>query len=247
MRGAPGLRPARRITAVLTTLVAVSWASARAETIYYQTTQDGSIRLTNAPGSPGYHTYMTTGRYTQSGPSFSGVRYADDIRRAARRFDVDPELVRAVIATESNFDPRAVSPKGARGLMQLMPATAARFGVKNSFDPHQNILGGVQYLRYLLDLFGGDLVLALAAYNAGEGLVQDLGRVPNFQETRNYVDRILTQYGRGGSRAGRAAPNGTVSLTPTASARSTRIYRTVTNDGVLVFTDSPTSGRPVRD
>ena len=101
----------------------------------------------------------------------------------------------AVIDVESNFNPDALSRKGAQGLMQLMPATAERFGVSNAFNPAQNIDGGTRYLRYLLDLFGGDKRLALAAYNAGENKVLAVKGVPPYRETRNYVAKVLRRFG----------------------------------------------------
>src|SRR5437588_5183406 len=107
---------------------------------------------------------------------------------------VDPALVRAVIKTESNFNRWAVSNKGARGLMQLIPATGARYGVRDFFDPQQNVEGGVQYLKFLLEKFNGNLDLSLAAYNAGENLVQRLGRVPPISETTNYVRKVRANY-----------------------------------------------------
>lgn len=114
----------------------------------------------------------------------------------ARRHGVDPLLVHSVISVESNYDHYAVSPKGAEGLMQLIPATARRFGVGNSFDPMQNLSGGVRYLKYLLDLYGNDRVLALAAYNAGEGAVSNhKNKVPPYPETRNYVYRVGQKLG----------------------------------------------------
>lgn len=106
------------------------------------------------------------------------------------RFNLGSEFVRAVIKVESNFNPRAVSPKGARGLMQLMPETARRFGVRDIFDPDQNLDGGVQYLKFLLDTFEGNVNLALAAYNAGENVVQRLKDIPPYRETRDYVQRV---------------------------------------------------------
>ncbi|MCI0408021.1 MAG: lytic transglycosylase domain-containing protein [Acidobacteria bacterium] len=212
----------------------VAFASmARGDSFYYQTEEDGSISLTNAPDDRRYHAFMSTGG---SGGAPTG-RYSEQIRRESGRYGLDPNLVEAVIATESNFNPWAVSPKGARGLMQLMPGTAQRFGVKNVHDPSQNIQGGVQYLRYLLDLFGGDLVLALAAYNAGEGVVQSLGRVPNYQETRQYVDRVLARYGQGiPSRAMKAGGRKAMAARP-----KPQIYSTVSQDGTLVFSDTPIS------
>ena len=106
------------------------------------------------------------------------------------RFHLGPEFVQAVIKVESNFNPNAVSRKGALGLMQLMPATARRFGVRNVFDPEQNLEGGMQYLKFLLETFKGDPNLTLAAYNAGENVVQRLKSIPPYRETREYVRRV---------------------------------------------------------
>lgn len=117
-------------------------------------------------------------------------KYNDIIVAAARRFDVDAALVSAVIKAESDYNPRIVSHKGARGLMQLMPATAKRFGVTNSFDPEENIHAGTKYLRWLLTKFDGNADLAVAAYNAGEGNVWKYKGVPPFRETVNYINRI---------------------------------------------------------
>ncbi len=117
-------------------------------------------------------------------------KYDKTIAEAARHFDVDAALVSAVIKAESDYDPRTVSHKGARGLMQLMPATAARFGVTNAHDPVANIYGGTRYLRWLLKTFDGNADLAVAAYNAGEGNVWKYKGVPPFRETVNYINRI---------------------------------------------------------
>ena len=216
-----------------------------ADSIYYETGKDGTIRLTNAPASRCYSTYLTTGHTPGTGEALPGP-YSEPIRRAGKKFGVDPTLIRAVIAAESNFNPGAVSPKGARGLMQLMPSTANRYGVKDIFDPVQNIFGGVRYLRYLLDLFEGNLVLALAAYNAGERIVQDAGGVPRFRETRDYVDRVMSGYGRPGRASLTSSPGKPPEAATTAPAPKTRIYRAVSGDGALIFSDSPIP-KPVRD
>lgn len=131
--------------------------------------------------------------------------YDDLVMKAAERHGVDPNLIFAVMRQESGFKPRARSYKGASGLMQLMPATAARFGVTDIFDPAQNIEGGTRYLRFLLDLFNGDVELALAGYNAGEGAVIRSGyRVPRYRETQHYVQVISARYGRTKHSAGKA-------------------------------------------
>jgi soluble lytic murein transglycosylase-like protein len=125
------------------------------------------------------------------------------VTAAASRYGVDAELITSVIAVESNFDPKAVSRKNARGLMQLLPETAARLGVKNVFDPKENIDAGTRYLKELLQLYNNDLVLTLAAYNAGPDNVQKYGTVPPFAETVSYVRRVKRSYDK--SKA--AAPN----------------------------------------
>ncbi len=113
------------------------------------------------------------------------------VRDLAGEYQLDPNLVLALVEVESNFNPRAQSPKNAQGLMQLIPATAARFGVRDVWDPEQNLRGGMAYLRWLLGYFKGDLRLALAGYNAGEGAVDRHGGVPPFAETQSYVARII--------------------------------------------------------
>ena len=155
---------------------------------------DGSALIYNDVGSgwlvngraPSDH-YLV-GRRVAPGP------FDDAINDLAPRLGVDPKLVKSVMLVESNFNPRAVSRKGARGLMQLMPETARRFGVADRFDALENLRGGVEYLAALLKLFSGDVTLALAAYNAGEGAVAKHGGVPPYAETREYVRRALVAY-----------------------------------------------------
>jgi soluble lytic murein transglycosylase-like protein len=115
------------------------------------------------------------------------------VDQIAASHSLPPQLVHSVIQVESNYNTLAVSPKGAQGLMQLMPATARRFGVANAFDPIDNIEGGTRYLKYLLDLYNGDYRLALAAYNAGEGAVGKYGSVPPYPETQNYLVLVNRQ------------------------------------------------------
>jgi soluble lytic murein transglycosylase-like protein len=118
------------------------------------------------------------------------------VHRLAIQYGVDPRLALAIAAVESGFNPRAISPKNAQGLMQLLPSTADRFGVRNVFDPEENVRGGLAYLRWLLALFRGDVPLAVAAYNAGERAVERHRGVPPYAETREYVRRVTTIYRR---------------------------------------------------
>lgn len=155
-------------------------------------------------------------------------KYDPIIERYADKYGIDPTLVRAVIQVESDFNPACVSHKGARGLMQLIPATARRFGVEHIDDPEQNIHGGVQYLAYLTRLFRDDLPRALAAYNAGENAVLKYGGIPPYAETQTYVKRAMTvYYGRpygggavvpAGRRGGRKLRGGFGATAPVAAA-----------------------------
>ena len=140
-------------------------------------------------------------RKPASGPAPLGapVKLASVVNSAAKRNHVDPALVQAVIQNESAWNPNAVSPKGAFGLMQLIPSTAERFGVGNVFDPAENIEGGTRYLRELLDRYHGDLKKSLAAYNAGEQAVARFGGVPEYPETRAYVRKVTNTYFQSGS------------------------------------------------
>ena len=151
------------------------------------------------------------------------------VDQTASRHQVDPDLVRAIVRVESDYDPKAVSSKGAMGLMQLVPATARRFGVENPFDPKQNLEGGVNYLRYLLDLFGGDLSLSLAAYNAGEHSVQRSGGIPAIPETQDYVRRVTNLYQPGDA----TAPAKSTSKEPP----KVPITRYVDQNGVVHYTN----------
>jgi soluble lytic murein transglycosylase-like protein len=149
----------------------------------------------------------------------------------SRNHGVDPALVTAVMRTESGFNRFAVSPKGARGLMQLIPATGHRFGVRDFFDPQQNIEGGVRYLKFLLNKFEGNLDLSLAAYNAGENLVQRLGRIPAIPETMNYVRKVRAIYNKPNPESASPAE----AEAETAEAGAPRIFRTVDRRGVVHF------------
>jgi soluble lytic murein transglycosylase-like protein len=180
------------VSAVITGL----WvAAARADVYMYRDTR-GVLHFSNAPSEPQYQYYMpdiTSWKTYRLGRIDGKRRKAFDriIQDAARRHQVDTALVKAVIRAESDFVPYAVSPKGAQGLMQLMPATARLRNVWRVFEPRENVEGGVSHLRYLLDRYGGNLRLALAAYNAGEKAVDAHGGVPPFPETVEYLSRVL--------------------------------------------------------
>jgi len=195
--------------------------------IYQYIDERGVIHFTNTPASREYKKIMTEG--SKSYKKAKDATTVTDpsscnhiILRKSRKYNLDPSLIRAVITAESNWQPAAVSRKGAMGLMQLMPATARKTGVKNPFDPEQNIEGGTRYLRTLLDMFNGDLTLALAAYNAGPQTVRKFGGVPPIAETRRYIRKVLSMYnGRGITRG------------------SSSIYKVVLEDGSVLFTNTP--------
>ncbi len=193
--------------------------------VYTRINGNGVVEATNAPDSPSFRlTYPGKGTLIHS-RSFRPSRYSGQfdghVEEACRQYQVSADLVRAVIAVESEFDQWAVSSKGARGLMQLMPATARRFGVSDAFDARANIQAGTRYLRLLLDQFAGDVELALAAYNAGENAVARYGGVPPFKETRGYVAKIQALLGGfAGYALAPATPGGGASFfTPTPGLR----------------------------
>lgn len=166
--------------------------------IYKYVDPEGVIHLTNVPTEHNvpYVLVMKEKRVIiQMKGDISG--YDDLIAKTSKKYRVDSALVKAIIKAESNFNHRAVSPVGARGLMQLMPATAATLQVQDSFHPENNIDGGVRYLRYLMNLFNGNLPLVLAAYNSGENTVlRYKNRIPPYQETQSYVRRVLDYFSR---------------------------------------------------
>jgi len=167
--------------------------------IYRYTDAEGIVHLTNVPTDTRikYTLVMREKRVLfdrKLGMNIS--QYDHLIAKASAKYNVEPALVKAVIKAESNFNHRAVSRKGARGLMQLMPSTASSLRVRDSFHPESNIEGGVRYLKYLLRYFNGNLALALAAYNAGENAVLRYGGIPPFRETRVYVRRVMDYFER---------------------------------------------------
>jgi soluble lytic murein transglycosylase-like protein len=155
----------------------------------------GVLLLAIVPGYLASHPWgANDGRHVAADASAPAIR--SHIKEAAHRYAVSEDLVMAVIEVESRFDARAVSHRGARGLMQLMPATAASLGVRDAFDPRDNIHGGVRHLRWLMDRFDHDLPVVLAAYNAGEGAVLKSGGRPPSRETREYVKQVMRRLNR---------------------------------------------------
>ncbi len=208
--------------------------------IYQFTDENGTLNFTNVNGGGRNHKRVKTEK--SSIRESSGTRnaapapissanipsdYLDMINSSCNRHGVDPSLVHAVVKVESDFNPYALSRKGAMGLMQLMPDTAMTLNVKNSFNPEENIDGGVKYLRYLIDRYEGNLGLALAAYNSGETAVKKWGKIPPYKETQNYVERILNIY------------NGTGK----AYVSRYTIYMGYSDDGSLILTDNPSSNQ----
>jgi soluble lytic murein transglycosylase-like protein len=188
-------------TFLIATLLAASAAAAHSQ-IYSYVDADGLRHYTDVPDNNRYRLLILSPRdRTASGERYDAMllakagRYDSIIEKAATAASVEPNLLRAVIVVESGFNSRAVSKRGAMGLMQLMPATATRFGVSNPYDPLQNVHAGARYLKFLIDRFGQDVRLALAAYNAGEDAVdRNGGQIPPFSETMAYVPRVLKIY-----------------------------------------------------
>ena len=183
--------------AALGLLVVLGQSPARAD-IYVFVDTEGVMHFTNIPTHGRYRLFMKEKKIevraavhrSHSNPAV----YDPLIHEYSRKYGVDSALVKAIVKAESDFDPYAVSAKGARGLMQLMPDTAHKLNVLNPFDPRENIEGGVRYVRYLLDRFGDDMDLCVAAYNAGETTVYEKGGIPAYAETLNYVAKVRQFY-----------------------------------------------------
>jgi soluble lytic murein transglycosylase-like protein len=183
--------------------IALTASTARAHSqIYTYLDADGVRHYTDVPDNNRYRLLaLSPQERTASGDRYDSMllakagQYDSIIEKAALSASVEPNLLRAVIVVESGFNSRAVSKRGAVGLMQLMPATASRFGVSNPYDPRENVHAGARYLKFLIDRFGQDVRLALAAYNAGEEAVErNGGQIPPFTETMAYVPRVLKIY-----------------------------------------------------
>lgn len=202
--------PRSRTLALLAALAlpAVLLPGLAAADIYSYTDENGVTHFTNKPSGDGkYKLYLKSSEHTDKKGSVAAflpsdrsadrfTRYDTWIRQAATLYQIPEELVRAVIKVESDYDPRAVSPVGATGLMQLMPETAMHMQVRDIRDPRENIFGGVRFLRVLANAFNGDITLTVAGYNAGQAAVLKYGGVPPYAETQGYVTRVLAFYGR---------------------------------------------------
>lgn len=184
----------KHIQRAIAVLILIGFAAAPAQgDIYMYRDPNGVMHFTNTPASPHYRVYIRTHKprfYTP--PDVD--KYDRIIREAARRHGVDFFLVKAIILAESSFNPRAVSKKGARGLMQIMPQNYTTLNIEDPFDPQQNIMGGTRYFRALYDRYEGKLALSLSAYNAGPTIVDRYQRIPPIPETERYVEKVLRYY-----------------------------------------------------
>jgi soluble lytic murein transglycosylase-like protein len=202
----------RRLLRIAAVVALATIPGVAAADIYQYTDNEGTVHITNRKtGDPRYKVVIKGGDRSSGGSRIAAgvtpvppsdrdirryTRYDEWIRQAAALYQIPEQLVRAVIRCESDYDPRAVSVSGARGLMQLMPDTAERMQVKDIDDPRENIFGGTRLLRILANEFNGDLELTIAAYNAGDGAVMRFGGIPPFSQTRDYVVNVTKFYRR---------------------------------------------------
>lgn len=227
-----------RVTCIL--LVLTLLASICYGDIYKFTDSNGVIHYTNAPVDMRYKRFKSESLPTYNGVDSSGhddkyaykpLSYQEIIARKSRKYNVNPALVKAIIRAESNWNPVAISRKGAKGLMQLMPETASDMGVRNPMDPEQNIEGGTKYISMLLNLFNGNLDLALAAYNAGPGAVKSHGGIPPYRETINYVKKVNRFFStKGGQNLIRP-------LSSKIFGKKGHIYKKILKDGTILYTN----------
>jgi soluble lytic murein transglycosylase-like protein len=226
----------RRRIPWLILVISLAWTGTWAEETYQVRKSGGQLVLTNVTpvGKAGRRTVaQQAAPVAEPAPAASPPRqrpYSHLVQRIASRYGVDANLVHAVIKVESNYDPRAVSRRGAVGLMQLLPSTAAEMGIYQLTDAHDNIMGGVRLLRRLLDRYSGNVTLALAAYNAGPGAVSRHRGVPPYQETQEYVRRVRRLYSGTGRPAVAASPGA--------------IYRYKDAGGAEVYSQFPRSTPP---
>ena len=211
----------------LAAVLAATSRPVQAEELFYYV-DDGQVVITNTPSRADIRTVPGfSGRVMEAMRSdLPATPYDPTIRVLAARYGLEPDLIKAVAYVESAFKPDAVSPKGAVGLMQLMPTTAAMYGITDLTDPDQNLRAGAMHLRALMDEFHGDLTMVLAAYNAGSGAVRRSGGVPAYRETRNYVRKVR-------ERLGEPAPRRVSAAADTGN----RIQVTTNQDGAVLYTN----------
>lgn len=220
------LTPARRVAGALAALALVATAAHAEEILYYM--KDGQMVFTNTPSQKDVKPVpRLRGGPAQYARALPATVYDPYIEQVARDNGVDPSLVKAVALVESGFNPKAVSSKGAKGLMQLLPSTAKQYGVSDLHDPYQNLRAGAAHLRDLLDEFDGNVTLALAAYNAGSGAVRRYGGVPAYAETQAYVKKIQGQLGRKSRGSGRT----------TLAGSTAKIQMQVERDGSITLSN----------
>ena len=183
--------------------------------IYEYVDCSGVIHFTNIPSGKDYKKILRENNSAIKG------QYDHIISNSSYKYNIEPAIIKAVISAESNWDPRAISHKGAIGLMQLMPTTAEDMQVSNPFDPEENIEGGTRYLRHLLNRFNGDLDLALAAYNAGPARVEKSGGIPAIPETIQYIKKVTRMY------------------TGSSQKNQSKIYKVTYDDGSVLYTNTP--------
>jgi soluble lytic murein transglycosylase-like protein len=222
------VRRAVRAEIALAALALATTAWGEDRLLYYE--KDGEIVFTNVPSRVDARPVPGFEKVTASFASVTlpATPWDEPIERIAVETGLSPSLIKAVAMVESGLDPKAVSPKGAQGLMQLMPATAAAYGVRDVFDPEENLRAGAIHLRGLLDEFNGDLTLALAAYNAGTGAVRRYNGVPAYRETRDYVHKVQRRLGKEDRSRSAPAPAAT-------AAAAARIRAVQQSDGTVVF------------
>lgn len=190
----PKLNGRRMKTILLTAALLMLAAVAVQADIYRYIDEDGVMHFTNAPTSAKYKLFMRERQRFIS--NLDNNKYDRIIAEAAKAQNLEAPLLKAVIKAESDFDPNAVSHKGAKGLMQIMPQNFPMLNVSNPYDPHQSINAGARYLREMMDRFNGKVALSLAAYNAGPGAVDRHNGIPPYQETENYIERVMRYYHR---------------------------------------------------
>ena len=228
----------RELMVIVLVGLVLLWTGPALGEIYYQIDENGLPHFTNSPTTSSYRLLRPGALPSTS--RLSAAALAELIEAYAAEHGLDPALISAVIQVESNFNHRAISRKGAQGLMQLMPSTIGRLSVGDAYDPHENIGAGARYLRELVDLFQGDLTLALAAYNAGEKAVLRFRGVPPYQETRDYVTKVLSLYRR---MRGDRPSNGLVKVAQAVAAPPPppppTIYRAQEASGAILYSNIP--------